>query len=92
MKKKSNGNNIVSVFSRRIQNSNGKLRTVYISSIWMELVFILEENVEKMTYKQSNLWNRGIPHWPRIPRIDKYLDSWLIRTQFVKILTDSHSP
>ena len=33
-----------------------------------------------------------IPHRPRIPRIDKYLDSWLNRTQFVKVLTDSHSP
>ena len=27
-----------------------------------------------------------------LPRIDKYLDSWLNRTQFVKILTFSHSP
>ena len=25
-----------------------------------------------------------------LPRIDTYLDSWLNRTQFVKILTDSH--
>ena len=33
-----------------------------------------------------------IPHRPRIPLIDKYLDSWLNRTQFAKILTDSHSP
>ena len=33
-----------------------------------------------------------IPHRPRIPRIDKYFDSWLKRTQFVKILTESHSP
>ena len=33
-----------------------------------------------------------IPHMPRIPRIDKYLDSWLNCTLFVKNLTDSHSP
>ena len=32
-----------------------------------------------------------IPHMPRIPRIDKYLDSWLKRTQFVKILTESYT-
>ena len=25
-------------------------------------------------------------------RIDKYLDSWLNHTQFVMVLTDSHSP
>ena len=36
--------------------------------------------------------NTPIPHRPRIPLIDKYLDSCLNRTQFVKILTDSHSP
>ena len=36
--------------------------------------------------------NTPIPHRPRIPRIDKYLDSWLNRTQFVMVLTDSHSP
>ena len=29
---------------------------------------------------------------PELTRIDKYLDSLLNRTQFVKILTDSHSP
>ena len=39
-----------------------------------------------------DLANSPIPHRHRIPRIDKYLDSWLNRTQFVKILTDSHSP
>ena len=36
-----------------------------------------------------------IPHRPEsheLTRIDKYLDSWLNRTQFVKVLTDSHSP
>ena len=36
-----------------------------------------------------------IPHRPRIPRIDtnwQILVSWLSCTQFVKILTDSHSP
>ena len=33
-----------------------------------------------------------IPHRPLIPRIDKYLDLWLNRPQFVKILTDLHSP
>ena len=27
-----------------------------------------------------------------LQRIDKYLDSWQTRSQFVKILTDSHSP
>ena len=39
--------------------------------------------------------NTPIPHRPRIPeltRIDKYLDSWLNRTQFVMVLTDSQSP
>ena len=36
---------------------------------------------------------KPIPHESHeLPRIDKYLDSWLNRTQFVKILTDSHSP
>ena len=32
------------------------------------------------------------PESHELPRIDKYLDSCLNRTQFVKILTDSHSP
>ena len=32
------------------------------------------------------------PESHELPRIDKYLDSWLNRTQIVKILTDSHSP
>ena len=32
------------------------------------------------------------PESNELTRIDKYLDSWLNRTQFVKILTDSHSP
>ena len=38
-----------------------------------------------------NVFYTPIPHRPRIPRIDKYLDSWLNRTQFVMVLTDSHS-
>ena len=37
-------------------------------------------------------YNTPIPHRPRNPLIDKYLDSWLIRTQFVMVLTDSHRP
>ena len=32
------------------------------------------------------------PESHELPRIDKYLVSCLNRTQFVKILTDSHSP
>ena len=32
------------------------------------------------------------PESHELTRIDKYLDSWLNRTQFVKILTDSLSP
>ena len=32
------------------------------------------------------------PESHEFPRIDKYLYSWLNRTQFVKILTDSHRP
>ena len=32
------------------------------------------------------------PESNELTRIDKYLDSRLNRTQFVKILTDSHSP
>ena len=32
------------------------------------------------------------PESHELTRIEKYLDSWLYRTQFVKILTDSHSP
>ena len=32
------------------------------------------------------------PESHELTRIDKYLDSWLNRTQFVKVLTDSHSP
>ena len=32
------------------------------------------------------------PESHELTRIDKYVDSWLSRTQFVKILTDSHSP
>ena len=36
------------------------------------------------------LFNTG-PESHELPRIDKYLDSCLNRTQFMKILTDSHS-
>ena len=32
------------------------------------------------------------PESHELPRIDKYLESWLKRTQFVKILAESHSP
>ena len=32
------------------------------------------------------------PEFHKLPRIDKYLDWRLILTQFVKILTESHSP
>ena len=32
------------------------------------------------------------PESHELTRIDKYLDSWLNRTQFVMVLTDSHSP
>ena len=32
------------------------------------------------------------PESHELPRIAKYLDSWLKRTQFVKIVTESHSP
>ena len=32
------------------------------------------------------------PESHELTRIDKYLESWLNRTQFVKVLTDSHSP
>ena len=32
------------------------------------------------------------PECHEFTRIDKYLDAWLNRTQFVKILTDPHSP
>ena len=31
------------------------------------------------------------PEFHELTRIDKYLDSWLNRTQFVMVLTDSHS-
>ena len=32
------------------------------------------------------------PESHELTRIDKYLDSWLNRTQFVMVLTDWHSP
>ena len=32
------------------------------------------------------------PESHELAQIDKYLDSWMNRTQFVRILTDSHSP
>ena len=32
------------------------------------------------------------PESHELTLIDKYLDSWLNRTQFVMVLTDSHSP
>ena len=32
------------------------------------------------------------PESHELTRMDKYLDSWLSRTQFVMVLTDSHSP
>ena len=32
------------------------------------------------------------PESHELTQIGKYLDSWLNRTQFVKVLTDSHSP
>ena len=42
------------------------------------------------------VWNIPLfhtgPESHELTRIDKYLDSWLNRTQFVIVLTDSHSP
>ena len=32
------------------------------------------------------------PESHELTRVDKYLDSWLNSTQFVMVLTDSHSP
>ena len=32
------------------------------------------------------------PESHELTQIDKYLDSWLNRSQFVMVLTDSHSP
>ena len=64
-------------------------------------------NKKSIRGNSSDSWpvrNRGIsprsllplfhtrPESHELSRIDKYLDSWLNRTQFVKILTDSHSP
>ena len=36
------------------------------------------------------LFHKG-PESHELTRIDKYLDSWLNRTQFVMVLADSHS-
>ena len=58
-------------------------------------LYILGLLFKKSRYRMGIFFgprNTPIPHRPRIPRIDKYLDSWLNRTQFVKILIDSRSP
>ena len=54
-----------------------------------EIVFVLGEFPYLLCF--IPLFHTG-PESHELTRIDKYLDSWLNRTQFVKVLTDSHSP
>ena len=70
------------------------LEITYHSSnvLWFVSNHSILDTGKQDTGIQANTVNTPIPHRPRIPRIDKYLDSWLNRSQFVKILTDSHSP
>ena len=65
--------------------------------VWMYLRTPATDDLSRHRFQMRFLFagaltaKTPIPHRPRIPRIDKYLDSWLNRTQFVKILIDSHS-
>ena len=45
-------------------------------------------NQRRLSY---TLFHTG-PDSHELPRIDKNLDSWLKRTQIVKLLTESYSP
>ena len=55
------------------------------------LVLIASASSQSPCQPLHLLYYTPIPHRTQIPRIDKYLDLWLNRTQFVKILTYSHS-
>ena len=56
-----------------------------------EVYDIVSHIKHTITFPYIPLFHTG-PESHELPRIDKYMDSWLNRTQFVKILTDSHSP
>ena len=80
--------NICCVYSK--ESSHPKHMLKLMDKISSKPVYIRISDTRQSLHLR--VCNTPIPHRPRIPRIDKYLDSWLNRTQFVKILTDSHSP
>ena len=76
---------------------------IHIDTINMELPIVFFKGSQVVFSKLSSisvpegcfylipLFHTG-PESHELPRINKYLDLCLNRTQFVKILTDSHSP
>ena len=88
------------VFRIRVKNKNKK-KTFFSSSYFESVIYLLQQRFLRDSNHFCICYIRcgynPIPHRPRLPRIatnqfDKYLDSWLNRTQFVKILSESHSP
>ena len=57
------------------------------------------KEIDPSKHSRQGLWLIAViplfhtgPESHELTRFDKYLDSWLNRTQFVKIFTDSRSP
>ena len=66
------------------------INNVYFDNI-VSQIYPLEIQLNKAKAFDIPLFHTG-PETHELTRIDKYLDLWLNRTQFVKVLTDSHSP
>ena len=69
---------VLSIFEWPLKTGSTYVITIYLKNSELFIPLLL-------------LFHTG-PESHELPRIDKYLDLWLNRTQFVKILTDSHSP
>ena len=65
---------------------------IYVYHAMISLIQLSDSGVSKGVYRcLIPLFLTG-PESYELTRIDKNLDSWLNSTQFMKILTNSHSP
>ena len=75
-----------------VEKTNFKPVAVCFSGMFVNIIFFFKlEDKFTVGYHLIPIFHTG-PESHELTRIVKYLDSWLNRTQFVKILTDSRSP
>ena len=88
----------MSYMKRKISDFNVKIfnkkfsptfTSQFLHFTYIFLYFLVMYSLD--TFLLIPLFHTG-PESHELTRIDKYLDSWLNRTQFVMVLTDSHSP